>query len=104
MIAFEEEKTLVCQANKRIKVVSQKAVVVVKKVGKCLGETVDGLAESLLPKYFKYRRNLKEYNKRQENKTDAQGVFARDNSICYPNACFLYAVSTSRRPVNPLLG
>ena len=103
LIALEEEKTLVYQANKRIKVVSEKTKVVAKKVGKFLGETASGLADTLLPKYFKDRRNLKEYNQLQGKKTTTQRslkvLLLVTTRFAAPLAFSLrgYAVSTSRR-------
>ena len=68
IIALEEESTFVYQAGKRLKVAGKKIGVVAKKVGKFLGETGAALGDSILPKYFKDRRNLKEFNELEDKK------------------------------------
>ena len=72
LIALDEESSWAYQTEKKLKVAKEKVTVVAKKTGKFLGETGSALADTLMPKYFKDRRNLRDFNNLHDGKQKTQ--------------------------------
>ena len=102
LIALDEESSWAYQTEKKLKVATKKVTVVAKKTAKFLGETGSGLADTFMPKYFKDRRNLKDFNKLQDRKHKTQDQL-QVSFTCDHMLHFLFDFHISLFPVpNPL--
>ena len=84
LITLDEESSWAYQTGKKLKVAQKKVTVAAKVTGKFLGETGSALADTLMPKYFKDRRNLKDFNKLQDGKKDTQDYLQVSFTLTLP--------------------